>query len=648
MAKPLDFNKALSRFKHLPRMDDVWQAAIVALPTWVDDQPGRDPYRPIAVVCLSTTRPAARFTLVGMHEPDAPGAAAATLNALAELAADKKTGYRPSVVQVSDPRVVTALAAALEGTGTIVEQAGKLPALHTFLHLMAAEAFGDDVASALDAPGVTPERLRGFAGAAKAFYEAAPWRHLDDGDLVRVEAPKAQKGLSLFCVMGAAGQEFGLSFFGSERQYQAIFDAPEPETLFGGGAWGVWLNRGWDTPPSDVLVWDEHQLPLASIRAYPLAARLQSGREPQRADARQLAYFEGLLRALAATTEEEMDSGRWSRTVETVDGPAVYTLALPNLLEEADEPRPLHGAQARRSMERTSAEISRALSQMSFDNLDDFNETLRSKFTGVKLDDIPSTASTPLEQAQDLIYEAMEASGRRQVQLIRRALELSPDCADAYVLLAERSTARDEQQSVLRTGRGRRRARPRPGGLRQPGSVVLGRRVDASVHARPLRARRCPGRARRHGRGHRSFPGAAAVEPGRQPGRALSAAVGAARRQSPRRGGRAAGRTRRGQRLVELCRDPGCAEEGRPPARADSTSRGAPCQPPCAEVPDGAARPACLAARGVRMGQPRGSDTVRRGPHRRLGVNAGGDCLVESGNQEPQMSGWTDRPGRDP
>jgi hypothetical protein len=55
----------------------------------VDDQPDRDPYRPIAVVCLSTTRPAARFTLVGMYEPDAPGAAAATLNALAELAADK-------------------------------------------------------------------------------------------------------------------------------------------------------------------------------------------------------------------------------------------------------------------------------------------------------------------------------------------------------------------------------------------------------------------------------------------------------------------------------------------------------------------------------------------------------------------------------
>ena len=120
--------------------------------------------------------------------------------------------------------------------------------------------------------GITPERLRAFAAAAKDFYEAGPWRHLDDGDLVKVEAPHAGKGLSLVCVMGSAGKEFGLSFFASERQYRSIFDHPTPEALFAGGAWGVWFNPGWNTPPSDVLAWDEHQLPLASPRAYPVDA----------------------------------------------------------------------------------------------------------------------------------------------------------------------------------------------------------------------------------------------------------------------------------------------------------------------------------------------------------------------------------------
>lgn len=45
---------------------------------------------------------------------------------------------------------------------------------------------------------------------------------------------------------------------------------------------------------------------------------------------------------------------------------------------------------------------------------------------------------TPLEQAQDLMYQAWEASSpARRVALGRQALEVSPDCADAYVLLVE-------------------------------------------------------------------------------------------------------------------------------------------------------------------------------------------------------------------
>lgn len=44
-----------------------------------------------------------------------------------------------------------------------------------------------------------------------------------------------------------------------------------------------------------------------------------------------------------------------------------------------------------------------------------------------------------LDLAQELIYEAWEvADGQRQMALVRRALDISPLCADAYVMLAER------------------------------------------------------------------------------------------------------------------------------------------------------------------------------------------------------------------
>lgn len=45
---------------------------------------------------------------------------------------------------------------------------------------------------------------------------------------------------------------------------------------------------------------------------------------------------------------------------------------------------------------------------------------------------------TPEEKAQDLIYDAWEAtSKKRRRELVREALELWPDCPDAHVLLAE-------------------------------------------------------------------------------------------------------------------------------------------------------------------------------------------------------------------
>jgi tetratricopeptide (TPR) repeat protein len=49
---------------------------------------------------------------------------------------------------------------------------------------------------------------------------------------------------------------------------------------------------------------------------------------------------------------------------------------------------------------------------------------------------------TPLKEAQDLIYDAWEVNdSKRRVALARKALEISPDCADAYVLLAEETAS---------------------------------------------------------------------------------------------------------------------------------------------------------------------------------------------------------------
>jgi tetratricopeptide (TPR) repeat protein len=49
----------------------------------------------------------------------------------------------------------------------------------------------------------------------------------------------------------------------------------------------------------------------------------------------------------------------------------------------------------------------------------------------------PSAALDPLDEAQSLIYEAWNSDGPRKLSLARMALELSEDCADAYLILAQ-------------------------------------------------------------------------------------------------------------------------------------------------------------------------------------------------------------------
>jgi tetratricopeptide (TPR) repeat protein len=61
-------------------------------------------------------------------------------------------------------------------------------------------------------------------------------------------------------------------------------------------------------------------------------------------------------------------------------------------------------------------------------------------------------ASRPSQRAEDLIWEAWETTGARRAVLAREALALWPDCADAYVLLAQQTSSLDEKRELLERG----------------------------------------------------------------------------------------------------------------------------------------------------------------------------------------------------
>lgn len=98
----------------------------------------------------------------------------------------------------------------------------------------------------------------------------------------------------------------------------------------------------------------------------------------------------------------------------------------------------------RRLLEQTLDSIGTLLQGREFASIEEANAFLQALLAeGGPLP--PPPAETPLQKAQAVIYEALEARGRGRIRLARKALSISPDCADAYVLLAEEEARSTEE-----------------------------------------------------------------------------------------------------------------------------------------------------------------------------------------------------------
>lgn len=444
----------IARFARLPRNPaEVWQGGILRMPTWIERGPDGRPYRPWGALWVS--RRSGRLNTMIEPEPGAHGPAL-LLESLLEFGIKKDlAGCRPGRLEVATEEIASYLRESLAEAGVTVSVAKDLSAV-----TLALKSFTEFVnqrpllPDAMRAPGVTLDGMRAFAAAAKAFYSAAPWRYLSDEDLIHVEAPAVDPGFTYLTLLGRAGQTFGVGFYRRPEELEALIAGGGPDALMKGqGHWSVLYGPVMDMPFDDADLWETHGLPVAGDQAYPVVIRMNARGDTARPDATQLRHVEVLLRALAETTEEEIDCGRWTKEVGTPEGPRTVTLSIPALLEPLDGPPQKHpgGIPDRRVMERTFAEIERFTAESNFQNLDKAGAAIQARFVG-PMNATPSTATTPLKKAQDLMYKAFEARGRQRIQLARMALEVSPDCADAYVLLAEETSDLEQARALYSQG----------------------------------------------------------------------------------------------------------------------------------------------------------------------------------------------------
>jgi len=434
--RPPVIDLTLERIKSISEREAVWQLGFARMPGWVTGE-GGNPYRPVVGLCRD-----AAGGPVGNGGPITPGdpLAPAALEAIAKLATHKGVGFRPSRLEVRDPALADALRASLEGSGIEVAVVERLDAIDEVMADMHRHFGGAPASTRLFAPELELDRLRAFAEAAAEFYRAAPWNQLTDEDLVHVAADRIPEGLGHFNVLGAGGIEHGLAFYRSRADFERFHRDESPQVYLASTRhWLFSFDEIMDWPFADSELWEDHALPVADPEGYPSLV-CHAGRDGLRpADAEHLTFAEALLRALASTTEDELDSGRWRKSVTTFGGDLTLEFSIPALLDEAPKSRRRATRDSatppdRRLLERTLVDLQRQMAEQEFGSLDEAKA-----FLATKIDKAPArrAASTPAEQAQELVYRALEAHGRMRIKLAREALKLWPDCAEAWTVRAE-------------------------------------------------------------------------------------------------------------------------------------------------------------------------------------------------------------------
>ena len=100
----------------------------------------------------------------------------------------------------------------------------------------------------------------------------------------------------------------------------------------------------------------------------------------------------------------------------------------------------------RRAAEQSLVDVAALMADQPFSSIEEANAFIQDKLAH---GGIPhAQANTPLEKAQELMYEAEVENPKRRLELAKKALALTPDCAEAYIILAESAANRDLPAAV--------------------------------------------------------------------------------------------------------------------------------------------------------------------------------------------------------
>jgi len=353
---------------------------------------------------------------------------------------------RPAKVLFAEPALTEALASQLDAMGVGTETR-ELPMLGEIVeHMEHAMRNGEpELEGLLEGEGVTPEIVGGFFAAAADFYRAEPWVKLFNEQAILVRFP-AQGGVErIAVVMGNGGVEYGVALYDNWEQVEKLMVGVEHpmEAIPEQGALTMFYEPVDGIPFDDYEAQQEHGWEVADEESYPAPFRFLPD-DTLRPTLEELTWLEAALRALPEFAERHLKPNRKGdyAPVETTLQVTTHTGEVEVFLKypagKLDHTRKVARLPNWPSPEAEGDEDE----WLDFDPRameGEMAQMLSAMFGGeMPANKLRHLGNTKLDKAQALMYQAWEEEKpAKRIALARKALATSPDCADAYVLLAE-------------------------------------------------------------------------------------------------------------------------------------------------------------------------------------------------------------------
>lgn len=434
---------SLRSIARLPQTSETWQVAIAQLRTWIAPE-HETPRQPYAIFIFCNDDGGMLCLDISEYQPTPEQVRDTLLKTMAKPVREAGPPRRPATLVVPEPEQAEAILTTLAKAGVEIDlyEAPPPPEFQDIVRELESHLRGGEPehSGLLSVKGVTPELAGSVFAAAAEFYRAAPWVQLNNMQVLAIRHPAEPKP-RFVSVMGNGGVEYGLATYLTwadvERMMGGAIDDPM-EAIPESGAHSLFFDTIDRMAFDDLEALKQYGWEVAGEAAYPIPViydRQAGARRPELID---MLWYEAALCAIPIFVREHLrpdHKGDYlpaeaAIEVRTSSGPVKVdvkypagTLAVENWpAQDADWP----------SLDEEDDDLEDV---PAFDRRG--MEGMLAKLVG-QIEGGFGSGDPNLDKAQQLMYKAWdETNPAKRIGLAHKALSISPDCADAYVLLAE-------------------------------------------------------------------------------------------------------------------------------------------------------------------------------------------------------------------